>query len=349
MWGMDTIQKPQRVVTFGEIMLRLATPGFRRFCQTDSLEMTFGGGEANVACSLAQWGSDAAFVTKLPANDLAEVAIGRLRGIGVDTRWIVRGGERMGIYFLETGAAQRASTVIYDRVPSAIASARPDEFDWSVIFQGARWFHITGITPALSSSAAQASLDAVQSAKRIGLTVSCDLNFRKKLWNSAQAGKTMTALAEHVDYCIANEEDAEKVFGIRAAGADVAGGKIDHAKYEEVAQQLTARFGFKGVAITLRESHSASHNGWSGMFYRDGTAYFSRHYEMQIVDRVGGGDAFAAGLIYALLAEQSPQSAVEFAAAASCLKHSIPGDFNFVKLKEVEALVGGDASGRVQR
>jgi 2-dehydro-3-deoxygluconokinase len=285
----------------------------------------------------------------LPKNDLGEAAIQRLRGIGIDTRSILRGGERIGIYFLETGAAQRASNVIYDRANSAIATARPDEFDWATIFRGARWFHITGITPALSATATEASLAAVRSAKQAGLTVSCDLNFRKKLWTSEQAKQTMSALADHVDYCIANEEDAEKVFGIRAAGTNVSGGKIDHAKYEAVAKQLTERFGFAGVAITLRESHSASHNGWSGMFYRDGKAYFSRQYEMQIVDRVGGGDAFAAGIIYGLLADQIPQQIVEFAAAASCLKHSIPGDFNFVSLKEVETLVGGDASGRVQR
>ena len=311
--------------------------------------MSFGGGEANVACSLAHWGVNAAFVTKLPTNDLAEAAIQRLRGIGVDTRHILRGGDRIGIYFLETGAAQRASNVIYDRASSAISAARPEEFDWPSIFRGANWFHITGITPALSESAAEASIAAVSSAKQAGLQVSCDLNFRKKLWTSEQAGRTMAILAEHVDYCIANEEDAEKVFGIRATGADVAGGKIDHAKYEAVAQQLTERFGFAGVAITLRESHSASHNGWSGMYYREGRAYFSRHYEMQIVDRVGGGDAFAAGCIYALLNEQLPQQVVEFAAAASCLKHSIPGDFNFVRLNEVQAMVSGDASGRVQR
>lgn len=345
---MNTLMPP-RVVTFGEIMLRLATPGFQRFFQTNTLEMTFGGGEANVACSLAQWGIDTAFVTKLPTNDVAEAAIHRLRGLGIDTRPIIRGGDRMGIYFLETGAAQRASNVIYDRANSSIATAQPEEFDWPTIFSGAKWFHISGITPALSASAAETSLAAVRLAKQVGLTVSCDLNFRKKLWSSEQANRTMSALAEDVDICIANEEDAEKVFGIRAVGTDVSGGRIDHAKYEAVAKQLTERFGFSGVAITLRESHSASHNGWSGMFYRDGKSYFSRRYEIQIVDRIGGGDAFAAGIIYGLLTEKPPRQVVEFAVAASCLKHSIPGDFNFVKLKEVESLVGGDASGRVQR
>lgn len=348
MGGMTTSQ-PSQVVTFGEIMMRLATPGHLRFSQVTSLDLTFGGGEANVACSLAQWGIDASFVTKLPNNDLGEAAIQRLRGIGVDTRNILRGGERIGIYFLETGAAQRASNVIYDRANSAISTARPDEFDWHAIFSGAKWFHLTGITPALSEMAAEASLAAVSSAKQAGLIVSCDLNFRKKLWTSEQAGRTMAALAEHVDYCIANEEDAEKVFGNRAIGADVTEGKLDHKKYETVARELTDRFGFSGIAITLRESHSASHNGWSGMFYSAGTAYFSRRYEIQIVDRVGGGDAFAAGAIYGMLTNKSPQDIVEFAVAASCLKHSIPGDFNYAKLKEIEALVGGDASGRVQR
>lgn len=346
---MSSTPLSHRVVTFGEIMLRLGPPGFRRFCQADSLEMSFGGAEANVCSSLALWGIDAAFVTKLPTNDLAEAAIQQLRRIGVDTRHILRGGDRIGIYFVETGAAQRASNVIYDRAFSSIATARPDEFDWPSILGGANWLHITGITPALSESAAQSSIAAVKAAKRAGLRVSCDLNFRKKLWSSEQAGRTMATIAEHVDYCIANEEDAEKVFGIRAAGTDVASGRIDRAKYEAVAKQLTERFGFTGVAITLRESHSASHNGWSGMFYCEGNAHFSRHYEIQIVDRVGGGDAFAAGIIYALLNDQLPQQVVEFAAAASCLKHSIPGDFNFVKLGEVQTLVGGDASGRVQR
>jgi 2-dehydro-3-deoxygluconokinase len=338
-----------KVVTFGEIMLRLATPGFLRLNQTPVLEMTFGGGEANVAVSLALFGQPAAFVTRLPKNDVAETAIQRLRGLGVDTSPIVRGGERIGIYFLESGASQRASTVTYDRAHSAIAEINPAELKWDAILAGTDWFHFTGITPALSDAAAQASLEGARAAKKLGLTVSCDLNFRKKLWSSEKAGKVMSGLMEHVDICIANEEDAEKVFGIKATGAEVTHGKLDHGRYVEVAQKLTERFKFQGVAITLRESFSASHNGWSGLYYTGGKEHFSRRYDLQIVDRVGGGDSFAAGLIYALGNKKSAQEAIEFAVAASCLKHSISGDFNLVRLNEVEALLGGDGSGRVQR
>ncbi len=330
-------------------MLRLATPGFLRLNQTPVLEMTFGGGEANVAVSLALFGQPAAFVTRLPKNDVAETAIQRLRGLGVDTSPIVRGGERIGIYFLESGASQRASTVTYDRAHSAIAEINPAELKWDAILAGTDWFHFTGITPALSDAAAQASLEGARAAKKLGLTVSCDLNFRKKLWSSEKAGKVMSGLMEHVDICIANEEDAEKVFGIKATGAEVTHGKLDHGRYVEVAQKLTERFKFQGVAITLRESFSASHNGWSGLYYTGGKEHFSRRYDLQIVDRVGGGDSFAAGLIYALGNKKSAQEAIEFAVAASCLKHSISGDFNLVRLNEVEALLGGDGSGRVQR
>jgi 2-dehydro-3-deoxygluconokinase len=338
-----------KAVTFGEVMLRLATPGALRLNQTPVLEMTFGGGEANVAVSLVLFGDEAAFVTRLPKNDVAEAGVQKLRGLGVDTRFILRGGERIGIYFLETGASQRASTVTYDRAHSAIAEIDPAELKWESILQGADWFHFTGITPALSDNAAQAALDGARAAKKLGLTVSCDLNFRKKLWTSEKAGRVMSGLMEHVDLCIGNEEDAEKVFGIKAGGADVTGGKIDHGRYVEVATKLSERFGFKGVAITLRESFSASHNGWSGLYFTGGKAHFSRRYDIQIVDRVGGGDSFAAGLIYALGKKKSPQDAIEFAVAASCLKHSISGDFNLVRLAEVEALLAGDGSGRVQR
>jgi 2-dehydro-3-deoxygluconokinase len=338
-----------KIVTFGEIMLRLATPGFLRLNQSPVLEMTFGGGEANVAVSLALLGDEAAFVTRLPKNDVAEAAIQKLRGLGVETGTILRGGERLGIYFLESGASQRASTVTYDRAHSAISEINPAELHWEEILQGADWFHFTGITPALSDAAAQASLEGARAAKQLGLTVSCDLNFRKKLWSTAKAGQVMSGLMEFVDICIANEEDAEKVFGIKASGTEVTEGKIDHSRYIEVATQLTERFKFKGVAITLRESFSASHNGWSGLYYTAGKACFSRRYDVQIVDRVGGGDSFAAGLIYALGKKKSPQDAIEFAVAASCLKHSISGDFNLVKLSEVEALLAGDGSGRVQR
>jgi 2-dehydro-3-deoxygluconokinase len=338
-----------KAVTFGEVMLRLATPGHLRLNQTSVLEMTFGGGEANVAVSLALYGDEAAFVTRLPKNDVAEACIQRLRGLGVDTRAIVRGGERVGIYFLESGASQRASTVTYDRAHSAISEINPADLDWETILKGADWFHFTGITPALSDKAAQASLEGARAAKKLGLTVSCDLNFRKKLWSTEKAGKVMGGLMEHVDICIANEEDAEKVFGIKASGTEVTEGKIDHGRYVEVAAKLTERFKFKGVAITLRESFSASHNGWSALYYTGGKEHFSRRYDISIVDRVGGGDSFAAGLIYALGKKKSARDAIEFAVAASCLKHSISGDLNLVRLSEVEGLLAGDGSGRVQR
>lgn len=338
-----------RAITFGEVMLRLATPGHLRFNQTRQLEMTFGGGEANVAVSLAQWGHDAAFVTRLPRNDLAEACIQELRGLGVDTRAIVRGGERMGIYFLESGAAQRASTVTYDRAGSSISTIDPAELDWPKILSGANWFHVTGITPALSAPAARASLDGASAARKLGLTVSCDLNYRKKLWTPAKAQEVMSGLMTQVDYCIANEEDAEKVFGIKAADSEISQGKLDRDRYIEVADQLTSRFGFKGVAITLRESFSASRNGWSALYYAGKQPHFSRRYDIDIVDRVGGGDAFAAGFIHAQASNQAPQAVVEFAVAASCLKHSIIGDYNRVSLSEVEALLKGDGSGRVQR
>jgi 2-dehydro-3-deoxygluconokinase len=338
-----------KAVTFGEVMLRLATPGYLRLNQTPVLEMTFGGGEANVAVSLALLGEEAAFVTRLPTNDVAEACVQKLRGLGVDTRSILRGGERIGIYFLESGASQRASTVTYDRAHSSISEIDPGELKWEAILQGADWFHFTGITPALSDRAAQAALAGAKAARQLGITVSCDLNFRKKLWSTEKAGQVMSGLMEYVDICIANEEDAEKVFGIKASGSEVTEGKIDHDRYVEVAAKLTERFKFKGVAITLRESFSASRNGWSGLYYTGGKAHFSRHYDVQIVDRVGGGDSFAAGLVYALGKKKSAQEAIEFAVAASCLKHTISGDFNLVKLPEVEALLAGDGSGRVQR
>ena len=341
-----------KVVTFGEVMMRLATPGYLRLNQTPVLEMTFGGGEANVAVSLALLGEEAAFITRLPKNDTAETCLQRLRGLGVDTRGILRGGDRIGIYFLESGASQRASTVTYDRAHSAISEINPADLNWENLLKGADWFHFTGITPALSDQAAQASLEGARAAKKLGLTVSCDLNFRKKLWSSEKAGKVMSGLMEFVDICIANEEDAEKVFGIKAGATEVTEGKIDHRRYVEVAAKLTERFKFKGVAITLRESFSASHNGWSAMLYTEGNGgktHFSRRYDISIVDRVGGGDSFGGGLIYALLRGDGPDKAINFAVAASCLKHSISGDFNRVTLEEVETLAKGDASGRVQR
>ena len=328
-------------------MMRLATPGFLRFAQTSTLEMTFGGGEANVAVSLVNYGLSADFVTRLPQNDMGQAALNELRGIGVGTGHIVRGGERMGIYFLETGASQRASKVTYDRAHSAISEIQPGMVNWEAAFQGARWFHWTGITPALSDCAAAVVEEACKAAKSLGLTISTDLNFRKKLWSKQKAGEVMGRLMQYVDVCIANEEDAESVFGIH--GAEVTSGKIEHVQYEDVARQLTERFGFKQVAITLRESYSASHNGWSAMLWAGGKAYYSRKYDLNVIDRVGGGDSFGAGLIFASLRGDAPQQAVEFAVAASALKHTIPGDYNRATLEEVEALVKGDGSGRVQR
>lgn len=338
-----------KVVTFGEIMLRLSTPGHQRFVQAGSFDVCYGGGEANVAVSLANYGLEAAFVTKVPEHEIGQCAVNSLRQFGVDTRFIARGGKRLGIYFLETGAAQRPSKVIYDRAHSAISEAEPGDFNWQEIFAGADWFHFTGITPALSTNASAITLQACQTAKEMGLTVSVDLNYRKKLWTPEEANTTMSKLMPYVDICIGNEEDAEKVFGIRAKGTDVSKGEINHAAYEDVARQLMERFGFKYVASTLRESLSASDNGWSAMLYDGKKAYFSRKYHIHLVDRVGGGDSFAAGLIYGMVTGMELQAALEFAAAASALKQTIPGDFNLVSKKEVETLMHGDGSGRVQR
>lgn len=330
-------------------MLRLAPQGYLRFAQSDCLEATFGGAEANVAVSLANYGLDAAFVSKLPQHEIGQAAVNSLRKFGVDTSFIVRGGDRVGIYYCEKGASQRASKVIYDRADSAIAKAKKSDFKWKKIFKGADWFHFTGITPALSNSTAALTLKAVKTAKEMGLTVSCDLNFRKKLWSKQQAQKVMSELCKYVDYCIANEEDAKDVFGIEAENTDVTSGKLNEQGYVSVAKQLTEKFGFKGVAITLRESISANDNNWSAMLYTGGQAYFSRKYALRIVDRVGGGDSFGGGLIFALEKGYEPQRAIEFAVAASALKHTVEGDYNLVSLAEVETLVGGDASGRVQR
>lgn len=339
----------KRVITFGEIMLRLAPEGYYRFVQANSFGATYGGGEANVAVSLANFGIDTAFVTKLPTHEIGQAAVNELRKFGVDTSRIVRGGNRIGIYFLEKGASQRPSKVIYDRAHSAIAEASPEDFDWNEIFQNANWFHFTGITPALNDTLAAICLEACKKAKELGLTVSCDLNYRNKLWSREKAGQVMSELCKYVDVCIANEEDAADVFGIRAANTDVTKGAVSHEGYKDVAKQLAGRFGFSKVAITLRESLSASDNNWAAMLY-DGTEfYFSKKYAVHIVDRVGGGDSFGGGLIYACLNQYDPQSAVEFAAAASCLKHSVEGDMNMVSVSEVQKLAGGDGSGRVQR
>lgn len=330
-------------------MLRLAPENYLRFVQADRLEATFGGAEANVAVSLANFGEDVAFVSKLPTHEIGQSAINSLRKFGVDTSFVASGGERVGIYYCEKGASQRPSKVIYDRAGSAIATATGDDFDWDKIFDGAKWFHFTGITPALSDTLAGIVLQAVKSAKEKGITVSCDLNFRKKLWSKEKAKEVMSEICKYVDVCIANEEDAKDVFGIEAENTDIESGKLNEQGYVSVAEQLVDKFGFKAVAITLRESISANDNYWSGMLYTDGKAVFSRKYAMHIVDRVGGGDSFGAGLIHSLLAGKNATDAIEFAVAASCLKHSIEGDYNMESKEEVEALANGNASGRVQR
>ena len=339
----------KRIVTFGEIMLRLAPEGYLRFFQNDTMQATFGGGEANVAVSLANYGMDAAFVTKLPSHAIGQGAVNSLRALGVDTKDIVRGGERVGIYYLEKGASQRGSVCIYDRAYSAIQLAEREDFDWDKIFDGADWFHFTGITPALGENLVEICLDACKAAKAKGVKISCDLNYRGKLWTREQAREAMTKLCKYVDVCISNEEDAKDVFGIEAENTDIYGGKLDKEGYKSVAKQLMDTFGFEKVAITLRSSISANDNDWAGMLY-DGENYcFSKEYHLHIVDRVGGGDSFGGGLIYALLNGKTTQEAVEFAVAASALKHSIEGDYNRVTVSEVEKLAGGDASGRVQR
>ena len=340
----------KKIVTFGEIMLRLAPVGYERFTQAAELGATYGGGEANVAVSLSNYGFDAAFVTKLPKHDIGQCAVNSLRRFGVDTSKIVRGGDRVGIYFLEKGSNQRASKVIYDRAGSSIATASASDFDWNTIFDGVDWFHFTGITPALGQRVADICLDALKVAKDKGITISCDLNYRKNLWTKAEAKETMSKLMPYVNVCIANEEDAADVFGITSAGTDVTSGHLNHDGYKSVADQLVKKFGFKHVAITLRESHSANHNDWSAMLYDGKDAYFSKKYQIKnIVDRVGGGDSFGGGLIYGFLSGLDKQATLEFAVAASCLKHTIEGDFNLVGVAEVSNLLGGDASGRVQR
>lgn len=343
------INMSKKVVTFGEIMLRLAPEGYYRFIQAESYGATYGGGEANVAVSLANYGLNASFVTKLPTHEIGQAGINALRRFGVDTTDIVRGGDRVGIYFLEKGASQRPSKVIYDRAGSSIATATTDDFDWNRILDGADWFHFTGITPALGDNVAAICLEACKAAKEKGITVSCDLNYRNKLWSKEKAGNVMGELCQYVDVCISNEEDANDVFGIRAAGTDVTTGQVNHEGYRDVAKQLTDRFGFRKVAITLRSSISANDNKWAAMLYDGTDCYFSKEYLMHIVDRVGGGDSFGGGLIYACLQDMSAQDTIEFAVAASCLKHSIEGDFNQVSVDEVRKLAGGDASGRVQR
>lgn len=338
-----------KFVCFGEIMGRLNPEGYLRFVQADRYELTFAGGEANVAVSLANFGKDVSYVTKLPENDIANAAVRSLKAHGVDTSNIVRGGERLGLYYVEKGASQRASKVIYDRKYSSISMADLKDFDWDRIFSNAGWFHFTGITPALSDNCAAICEQACKEAKARGITVSCDLNYRKNLWSSEKAGAVMARLMPYVDVCIANEEDCEKVFGIKAAQTDIKSGKLSREGYQEVAEKLSSKFDIPTVAITLRGSISASENTWAALLYKDGQPYFSKEYRIHIVDRVGGGDSFGGGLIYALSEGLSDPDVIEFAVAASALKHTIEHDFNEVTVAEVQALMGGDGSGRVQR
>jgi 2-dehydro-3-deoxygluconokinase len=349
-----------KVVTFGEIMLRLSTPGFQRIPQARSFDAAYAGGEANVAASLRNFGGQAEFVTRLPNNDLGDACLAYLHQYGIDTSHVLRGGDRLGIYFLETGAAQRGSKVIYDRAGSSFATIKPGMIDWDAVFEGADWLHWTGITPAVSESAARTCREAIEAARRRGLTVSCDLNYRAKLWKWGKpAGEVMPELVGMCDVAVGNEEDAEKVFGIRAPESDVAAGKVEASTYRYVCEELARRFpSLKLVAITLRGSLSASHNTWSGVLWErrpeapGGARFYSApQYDiLPIVDRVGGGDAFVGGLIYGLrMYREDPERALKFAVAASCLKHSIPGDFNLVSVDEVEQLMAGDASGRVAR
>jgi len=340
-----------KFITFGEIMLRLKTPGHERFFQSPTFEATFGGGEANVAVALSNYGLDAGFITALPDNDIGEAAIRELRSFAVDTTQIRRSGDRVGIYFLEAGANQRPSKVVYDRAASSICECGPGDFDWDAIFDGVKWFHITGITPALSQSAADLSLEAVKAAKKHGVTVSCDFNFRGKLWKYGKtAPEVMTELVKYVDVGIANEEDCQKSLGI-TADVEVESGELDIRKYEALSEKVLEVFpDMSVIAITLRESRSADTNGWSACLRDENGFFLSRKYEItDIIDRVGGGDSFASALIYGLNSYEDRQDALEFAVAGSCLKHSILGDFNRVSVPEVEKLMGGDASGRVQR
>lgn len=341
-----------KIVTMGEIMLRLSTPNNEKFIQADEFDINYGGGEANVAVSLANYGHDAEFVSALPKNPIGDAAIATLRKYNVGTKHISRSGERVGIYFLETGSAMRASNVVYDRAHSSISTAKADEFDFDAIFKDADWFHFTGITPAVSDSAAELTEVALKAAKNAGVTVSVDLNFRKKLWSSEKAKRIMTNLMQYVDVCIGNEEDAEKVLGFKPGNTDVTAGELELNGYVDIFNQMCDQFKFKYVISSLRESFSASNNNWSACIMDGATRefYHSKKYHVTpIVDRVGGGDSFAAGLICGLCDKKDFKSALEFAVAASALKHTIPGDFNLVTREDVEGLAGGDGSGRVQR
>jgi 2-dehydro-3-deoxygluconokinase len=339
----------KKVVTLGEIMLRLSTPDFKRFVQADSFDVTYGGGEANVAAALCNYGLQGTFVTKVPDNPIGQSAINHVRRYGVDTQFIARGGKRLGIYFLETGASMRASQVVYDRADASIADVDISEFDFDKIFEGAVWFHTTGITPALSDKAAALTEAALKAAKAKGVTTSIDLNYRKKLWSKEKAKEVMTRLCQYVDVCIGNEEDAETTLGFHSKETDVTKGELNLDGYKDVFRQMKEKFDFKYIASTLRESYSASDNGWSALVYDGNEFYHSKKYDVRIVDRVGGGDSFASGLIYGLVTGMAMKDATEFAVAASALKHTIPGDMNHATLSEVKVLMEGDASGRVQR
>lgn len=341
-----------KTVTFGEIMLRLSPPGYQRFVQAQRFDATFGGGEANVAVSLANYGLESYFVSKLPENEIGQSCLNHLRRFGVGTNHVVRGGERLGIYFLEYGASQRPSKVIYDRARSAVNTLAPDEIDWDAVFDDASWFHWTGITPALGETPQNTLRAALRAAKDAGVTVSCDLNYRSKLWTVEEARSVMRPLMDYVDVCIANEEDADRSLGMEAGDTDIEAGELNEAGYADLARRLKDEYDFQTVAITLRESFSASVNGWSGMLHDDAECsepYRSDRYEIQLVDRVGGGDSFAGGLIYGLLTKDDTRDALEFAVAASCLKQTIPGDFNLSSTDEVEQLAQGSGSGRVER
>lgn len=341
----------KKIVTFGEILMRLNPEGYFRFLQSSKFEVSYGGGEANVAVSLANYGMNATFVSKVPEHEIGQCAINELRRYGVDTKFVARGGNRLGVYFCEKGASQRISKVIYDRENSSISQADPEDFNWDLIFDKADWFHWTGITPALGGRLPEICKAACKAAKERQIPISCDLNFRKKLWTRERANAVMQQLMPYVDVCIANEEDAKNVFGIVSDGTDIDKAQINKNGYIDVARQLTRKFGFRKVAFTLRTSLSANDNDWMGMLYNGEKdhAEFSPQYHLHIVDRVGGGDSFAGGLIFGMLNGYSDQKALNFAVAASCLKHSIEHDFNMVSVPEVESLVAGDGSGRVQR
>ena len=337
-----------KIITLGKIMLRLSPNHYDRFVQADAFDVVYGGGEANVAVSLANYGHDAYFVSKLPKHEIGQAAVNSLRKYGVHTNYILRGGDRIGIYYLEHGASMRASKVIYDRANSASALSKPEKYPWDDIFKDAQWFHFSGITPAISENGAAITKAACIAAKKHGVMVSCDLNYRKKLWTPEHAQKVMRDLMQYVDVCIGNEEDAELTLGFKPGG-DVTKGDLDHQGYERIFREMQQTFGFKYVATTLRESHSASDNGWSALIFDGKTFYYSKSYDIRIVDRVGGGDSFSGGLIHGLLTKKTQGEALEFAVAASALKHTIFGDYNLVDEKEVETLAKGDASGRVQR